>query len=99
MEASQVDRENWIAIVLAAALDNDILQPDDVLKFATPEILAAHLPPDVMSNVLAASLSAGAMNAEVILRTAGPDVLSRYIPIEVIWGAIESGAKRAEIPA
>ena len=98
MVRSQADREKWFAIVLAAALDNNILQPEDVLKQVTPEVLATHLPPDVMSNVLAASLSTGLMNAEVILRTAGPDVLSRYVPSDVIWATIEAAAARAEIP-
>jgi len=98
MQASQADREQWLAVVLAAALDNDIMNPEDVLNHITPEILAAHLPPDVMSNVLASSLSAGVMTAEVILRTAGPDVLSRYIPPRVIWKAVEAAAGRAEIP-
>lgn len=99
MRASQSDREKWLAIVLAAALDNEILQPDDVIKHATPEVLAAHLPPDVMSNVLAASLRAGQMNSEVILRTAGPEVLSRHVPAKILWETIEEGVERAEIPA
>jgi len=97
MKASQSERERWLAITLAAALDNDIMTPEDVLSTATPEVLAAHLPPDVMSNVLAASLKAGTMSAEVILRSAGPDVLSRYVPPNVLWEAVQSAARRAEI--
>jgi len=98
MGASHPEQEKWLAIVMAAALDNNILQPEDVLEHATPEVLAAHLPPDVMSNVLAASLKAGQMTAEVILRTAGPGVLSRYVPPGVLWQAISEAARRAEIP-
>jgi len=98
MQASQAEREAWIAIVLAAALDHEILEPQDVLHHVTPEVLARHLPPDVMSAVLSASLAAGEMTAEVILRTAGPDVLARYIPTEVIWAGVRGGAKRVEIP-
>lgn len=97
MNASHADREKWLAIVMAAALDHNILQPDDVIRHITPTILAAHLPPDVMSNVLAASLSSGQMTAEVILRAAGPGVLSRYVPPDVIWQAIADGARRADI--
>jgi hypothetical protein len=97
MQASQSDRERWLAIVLAAALDNDIMTPDDILLHATPEVLAAHLPPDVMSNVLAASLKEGTMNSEVILRTVGPDVLSRYVPPNILWSSVQSAARRAEI--
>ena len=98
MNASQADREKWLAIVMAAALDHNVLQPEDVIRHVTPAILAAHLPPDVMSNVLAASLTAGQMTPEVILRSAGPGVLSRYIPPDVLWQAVTEAAKRAEIP-
>jgi len=99
MRASQSNREKWLAIAVAAALDHDILKPEDVLRFVTPEVLASHLPPDVMSNVLAASLQAGHMSAEVILQTAGPGVLSRYVPPAVLWNAVREGARRAEIPS
>jgi hypothetical protein len=98
MRASPTDREQWLAVVLAAALDNDIMTPEDVLHHVSPEILAAHLPPDVMSNVLASSLKAGVMTAEVILQTAGPDVLSRYIPPNILWSSIQAASRRAEIP-
>lgn len=97
MQASQTDRERWLAVALAAALDNDIMTPDDVLTFATPEVLAGHLPPEVMSNVLAASLKEGTMTSEVILRTVGPNTLSRYIPTGVLWSSVQSAARRAEI--
>jgi hypothetical protein len=97
MKANQSEQERWLAITLAAALDNDIMIPDDILTTATPEVLAAHLPPDVMSNVLSASLSAGKMSAEVILRTVGPDVLSRYIPPKILWDAVQAAVRRAEI--
>lgn len=99
MRASQTERETWMAVVLAAALDHGILQPDDVLAHASPEVLARHLPPDVMSAVLSASLAAGTMTAEVILRTVGPDVMARSIPMDILWGAVSAGARRAEIPA
>ncbi len=99
MNASQADREKWLAIVMAAALDHNSLQPDDVINHVSPTVLAAHLPPDVMSNVLAASLTAGQMTPEVILRSAGPGVLSRYVPPEVLWAAVTEAAQRAEIPS
>ena len=98
MKASQVEREHWLAVVIASALDNDIMTPDDVLGYVTPEVLAAHLPPDVMSNILAASLKAGMMSPEVILKTTGPDVLTRYVPPNILWASVVSAARRAAIP-
>jgi hypothetical protein len=97
MNASQANQEQWIAVALAAALDNEIMNPEDVIAHATPAVLAAHLPPDVMTSVLASSLEASVMTAEVILRTAGPDVLSRHVPPQILWDAIRAAAERAGI--
>ncbi len=97
MDASSSERERWIAIVIAAALDNDIMSPEDILEHASPEVLAKNLPPDVMSNVLASSLKVGTMSAEVILRNAGPDILSRYVPPDILWSAVCEAARRADV--
>jgi hypothetical protein len=69
-----------------------------VLAHATPELLAAYLPPDVMTGVLQACLRAGLMTADTILEVASPDVLSRHIPPAVLWEAARAAASRAEIP-
>jgi hypothetical protein len=98
MTASQTDREKWLAIVLAGALDHDIINPDDIFAHVTPDVLAAHLPPDVMSNVLASSLRVGRMTAEVLLNAAGPEILSRHIPPGILWAAVQDAAQRAAIP-
>jgi len=88
--------QNWLAIVLSSAMENDIMTPADIILEATPEIMSAHLPPDVMSQILAASLKEGTMTPDVILDTAGPKVLSLYLPAEVLWNSIQTVAARAE---
>ena len=95
MNASTPEQK-WLAIVLAAAMENDIMTPADIILEATPEIMSAHLPPDVMSQILAASLKAGTMTPDVILDTAGPSVLSHYLPPEVLWTSIQTVAARAD---
>jgi len=98
MRASQSDRERWLAAVLAAALEHGVMTADDIFRQVTPDVLAAHFPPDVMTNVLSASLNAGMMTPEVILGAAGPEVLSRHIPPAVLWTAVQTAAQRAAIP-
>jgi hypothetical protein len=98
VHATQSDQEKWLAIVVAAALDHDVLGPADVLRFITPEVLASHLPPDVMSALLGASLEAGQMTAEVILRAVGPAMLARYVPPDLLWSAVRDAARRADLP-
>ena len=88
--------QKWLAIVLSSAMENDIMTPADIIQEATPEVMSAHLPPDVMSQILAASLKEGTMTPDVILDTAGPQVLSHYLPAEVLWTAIQTAAAQAE---
>jgi hypothetical protein len=98
MRASQADRERWLAHVIQTALQLGIMTADDVLVHVTPELLAAYLPPDVMTGVLQASLKSGLMTPDTILSVAGPDVLCRHIPPAVLWEAAQAAAARAEIP-
>ena len=88
--------QKWLGIVLAAAMENDIMTPADIIVDATPEVMSAHLPPDVMSQILAASLKAGTMTPDVILDTAGPQVLSHYLPPLVLWTSVRTVAARAD---
>jgi len=85
----------WLGILLASAIDNEIMTPADVIKYATPEILAAHLPPDVMSQILAASLKAGTMTPEVILDVADTQILSHNVPVNILWASIQDPAQEA----
>ena len=95
MNASTPEQK-WLAIVLASAMENDIMTPADIILEATPEIMSVYLPPDVMSQILAASLKAGTMTPDVILDTAGPNILSHYLPPEVLWTSIQTAAARAD---
>ena len=95
MNASTPEQK-WLGIVLAVAMENDIMDPADIILEATPEIMSANLPPDVMSKILAASLKAGTMTPDVILDTAGPQILSRHLPPDVLWKSLQTVAERAK---
>jgi hypothetical protein len=88
-------RERWFARMMEAGLEEKIFAPSDVLQHATPEVLAQHLPADLMSKVLQTSLSAGAMTPEGVLETVTPDLLARHLPHEVLWDCIRTAAHRA----
>lgn len=88
--------KEWLSVTMATASEQDLMVPDDIIQFATPDVLSNHLPPEVMSNVLAASLKAGAMSSDVIVDTVGFDVLSEFIPSAVLWAAIKTVGERAQ---
>lgn len=92
-------RERWFSHMMAAGLEEKIFEPADVLAQATPEVLANHLPPDLMSRMLQASLAAGSMTPERVLETVTPELLAKHVPHEVLWGCIEDAARRAGMAA
>ena len=90
-------REQWFTSLLEAGLAQFIFEPADVLAEASPEVLANHLPPDLMSRMLQASLAAGSMTPERVLETVTPALLSKHVPHEVLWACISQAAKRSGI--
>ncbi len=94
---SQDPRKAWFANVVKSGLENQIFNPTDVLAHATPDVLASHLPPELLSKVLASSLAAGAMTPERVLETVTPEMLATHIPHEVLWACIAAAAARAGV--
>jgi hypothetical protein len=87
-------RKRWFTQIIQSALSEDLVAPRMILGHVTPEVMANHLPPALMSEILAKSLSAGAMRPELVLRTLNPELLAEHIPPEVLWGCIaEAGAE------
>jgi hypothetical protein len=87
-------RERWFAHMMSAGLEEKIFEPADVLAQATPEVLANHLPPELMSKMLQASLAAGSMTPDRVLETVTPELLAKHVPHEVLWECIESAARQ-----
>ena len=94
---SSENRQNWFTRVVESGLQNQIFNPADVLAHATPDVLATHLPPELLSKVLAASLAAGAMTPARVLETVTPEMLATHIPHEVLWACIAAAAARAGV--
>lgn len=90
-------RQRWFATMMESGLTQQIFAPGDVLRHATPEVLASNLPPELLSKVLAASLAAGAMTPERVLETVTPEVMARHLPHDVLWECIAAAAERAGI--
>jgi hypothetical protein len=90
-------RTAWFARMMESGLENKIFNPGDVLAHATPDVLASHLPPELLSKVLASSLAAGAMTPERVLETVTPAMMSKHLPHEVLWECIANAAQRAGV--
>jgi hypothetical protein len=90
-------RKAWFAKVVESGLENKIFDPADVLAHATPDVLANHLPAELLSKVLSSSLAAGAMTPERVLETVTPQLLANHIPHEVLWACVQAAAQRAGV--
>jgi len=90
-------RQAWFARMMESGLENSIFGPSDVLAHATPDVLATHLPAELLSKVLATSLAAGAMTPERVLETVTPEMLAKHVPHEVLWACIAAAAARAGV--
>lgn len=88
-------RERWFTRMMESGLEQFIFEPADVLAEASPEVLANHLPPDLMSRMLQASLASGSMTPERVLETVTPALLSKHVPHEVLWTCIAQAAQRS----
>jgi hypothetical protein len=90
-------RQAWFARMMESGLEHKMFAASDILTHATPEVLANHLPPDLLSKVLSASLSAGSMTADRVLETVTPALLAKHLPHEVLWDCLRAAAARAGI--
>ena len=97
LQAMSDQRKAWFARVMESGLEHQILQPADVLTHATPDILANHLPPELLSKVLAGALAAGTMTPERVLETVTPQLLALHLPHDVLWACIAAAAARAGV--
>jgi hypothetical protein len=88
------NRRRWFSSILRAGLEEQIFGPTQVLTHVTPDVMAHHLPPDVLSAVLEASLAAGAMTPDRVLETLTADVLAEHIPHDVLWKCVAEAAER-----
>jgi hypothetical protein len=86
-------RQQWMAFLIQQALEYQLVTPDDVLRYATPRVIAT-LPNELKARVLRAGLNQGVFNPDVILSVLSPETLAETVPLPTLWGCIaEAGAK------
>lgn len=80
---------------LASAIDLGVGTPEDVLRHATPDVLAQHLPRPLWARLLTACLGAPKVDATLIVETIGLPNLAEHIPATIMWDCIADIAARA----
>lgn len=95
---SEDARERWFAEIVQAGLDEGMFGPSEVVEHVTPDILAKHVPTELLGKVLEAALSASTMTPDGLLETLDARALARHIPHEVLWNCVAAAAERHGIP-
>jgi hypothetical protein len=80
---------------LETGLDCGLVTHDDVLRHATPELLALHLPKPLLAKLLTVCLASPRMDAKLVVDVLGVRELSTHIPGHVIWACLAEAAQRA----
>lgn len=94
---SEDARTRWMATLLEAALEHEIASSDAVLEHVTPNVLAQHVPPDLMGALLTSALADSSLTPKHVLATLPPKILAEHIPHDLIWGCVAAAAERAKI--
>src|SRR3954447_10421038 len=93
--SDQESHRPWLAFALEDSLKRSLFSPKDILVHASPEVLVAQLPHQVISEILARALSSGTFSASAVIETAPPALLAEYLPPELIWSCLRDAADRA----
>jgi len=90
-----VSIKTFFVDALTSALDLGIARPEDVLKHATPDVLAQHLPRPLWARLLTACLGAPKVDAQLVIETIGLPNLAEHVPAQLIWNCISEVSARA----
>jgi hypothetical protein len=90
-----VNVKAFFVAALQSALDLGIATPDDVLKHATPDILANHLPRPLWARLFTACLGAPRVDAQLVIETIGVPNLCEHVPANLIWICLAEVGARA----
>jgi len=86
-------KQQWMTRVLESGLSNGVILPHHVLEHATPNVLAQHLPPELMASLLQNSLKAGSLTPDSLIDTLGAAGLAAHLPHELVWNITVSAVE------
>jgi hypothetical protein len=84
----------WFTALVQAGLETRFLSERDVLAHATPAVLIASLPRDVLAVVFDSALGSGKMSPESIVSTVSTETLVEHAPPSVVWACLATAAER-----
>ncbi len=90
-------RARWLAQILEIALREEIISEKDLVAHVDPEVMAQHLPEEILGQVLSGALEMGELTAGGVIQTVTPQILAQHVPHELLWACVVVGAARAHM--
>ena len=90
---NQAARE-WFASVLGRALESELVEPADVVRFLPPSEFAADAPRAVMVDLMKEALSRNSFDADLVLQHITPSVIAETLETSLVWDCIAEAAGR-----
>ena len=87
--------KEFFVAALSSALEQKLATADDVLRHATPDVLADALPRPLWARLLAACLGAPRVDAQLVLETVGVANVCEHVSSTIVWACIAEIADRA----
>ncbi len=87
--------KGFFVATLSSALELGIAKPEDLLRHATPDVLAAHLPRPLWARLLTACVGAPRVDALLVVETIGVANLCEHVPANLMWACIADIGLRA----
>jgi hypothetical protein len=91
----RAETTTFLGDALASAVELGIATTEDVLRFATPDVLATALPRPLWARLLTACLGAAKVDAALIVETVGIPNLCEHLPAPILWACLSTAAARA----
>jgi hypothetical protein len=89
-----VNAKAFLVDALTSALDLGLATPDDIVRYVTSDVLAAHLPRPLWARLLTACFGAPRVDAQLVVETVGVANLCEHLPLALVWACLaELGAR------
>lgn len=86
---------NFFSEAIGSAVSLGLATHDDVLRHATPDVLAKYLPRPLWSKLISACLAAPRTDAKLVVETLTMPVLCEHVPPTILWACLDQIGKRA----
>jgi hypothetical protein len=85
----------WLGYALEESLRRSLYSAKDVIAHASPEVLVAQLPPQLISELIARALASGTFSPAQVIETAPPELMAAYLDPALIWHCLRDVADRS----